>query len=359
MPVSSPSTPLNQPAPPETLTETKLDERITEAARVREPGEQTTPSGRLALDAKDKPQANAITQIVSALPRHSSIYRLELNQVKLSAADIQTMATFLQSENCFLSTFSARECDIKKEGAEVLANAVAINSSLTCLALSHNPINEGNAAIAKALEKKNRTISTLWLCESGVDDKGAEAFAATIRTNRVLTNMDLCSKTMGVPGANAILNALSTNKTLFATGIEGGAKIAAQTGLVDQLKVITRKNQKAHLENLFAWRKATIFIALIRVHQTDLDLRKTDNDKINAIRQNVYLKAFLMIEEFADSGFDKKQYERIMTSIKRLTSPTANYNPALNTRKPLPTATNSTSVLPPSSQPTHRHTNSY
>ena len=118
---------------------------------------------------------------------------------------------------------------IDDSGAAILAHAMATNSTVTELHLTHIGIGyKGAAAQAKAVEI-NSTLTKLHLSEYGIGDSGATALAKAVEVNSTLTRLDLSENRIGDLGAAALAKAVQINSTLkllhlFGNGIgESGA----------------------------------------------------------------------------------------------------------------------------------------
>ena len=113
-----------------------------------------------------------------------------------------------------MKVLHAQVCDISDKGAESLARALSVNSSLEELDISDTSIgDEGVAHIASALQT-NTTMQVLDVKNCGISDKGAESLARTLAASSSLESLDISSNSIGDDGIVRIATALQANNAL-------------------------------------------------------------------------------------------------------------------------------------------------
>ena len=184
------------------------------------------------------------------------------------------------SKTCTLEHIEIRHCAIGPEGAQHLAQALCVNTSVETLELSHNPLgDEGAKALAEMLGVNgaessgtvnttlehvnlsdcnigpigalylayalcvNNSVKTLKLSDNPLGDKGAWAFAKMLggdgeerggTVNTTLEHVDLSDCNIGPEGARNLARALTSVKTLKLSvnplGDEGAKALAKMLG---------------------------------------------------------------------------------------------------------------------------------
>jgi hypothetical protein len=151
-----------------------------------------------------------IIDLVDALKKNTSLKRLTLDGQSISA-----------------------------EGAESLAEYLALNPRLEHLGLFNNSIGPAGAASLAASLASNRKLSDLDLGDNGVGDAGAAALAQAMRRNRSVSYVRLHNDGIGPSGAAALAGMLKHVHTLQemclygnAIGDAGAVSIGAALGQV-------------------------------------------------------------------------------------------------------------------------------
>ncbi|XP_011270743.1 hypothetical protein, variant [Capsaspora owczarzaki ATCC 30864] len=99
--------------------------------------------------------------------------------------------------------------------AQIIAEALKVNTTATSLDLSENQIGDAGAqAIAEAL-KVNKTLFWLNLIDNQIGDAGAQAIAEALKVNKMVKTLSLSENQIGDIGAQAIAEALMVNKQLW------------------------------------------------------------------------------------------------------------------------------------------------
>ena len=98
--------------------------------------------------------------------------------------------------------------------SNVLTRALKVNTSLSSLGLSGNPIGiEGANSLAQAL-RVNTSLSSLELNANFIGSEGANSLAQALRINTSLSSLHLADNTIGNEGANSLAQALRVNTSL-------------------------------------------------------------------------------------------------------------------------------------------------
>ncbi|KAL0239466.1 hypothetical protein GEMRC1_009574 [Eukaryota sp. GEM-RC1] len=100
-----------------------------------------------------------------------------------------------------------------------LIELLKVNTTITCLCLWNNSLEDkGVRALADAL-KVNTTLTSVNLCENSIGANGAKALADTLKVNTTLTRVDLENNSIGDEGATALADALKVNDRLTRIGL--------------------------------------------------------------------------------------------------------------------------------------------
>ncbi|KJE95511.1 hypothetical protein CAOG_05960 [Capsaspora owczarzaki ATCC 30864] len=138
---------------------------------------------------------------------------LEFRTNQIGDAGAQAMAEALKV-NTTLTELYLWYGQVGDAGAQAFAEAFKVNTTLTKLNLFKNQIGwAGAQAIFEALQV-NTTLSSLDLEENMIGDAEAHAIAETLKGNTTLTWLNLGANQIGDAGAQAIAEALKVNKTL-------------------------------------------------------------------------------------------------------------------------------------------------
>ncbi|KAL0229651.1 hypothetical protein GEMRC1_013196 [Eukaryota sp. GEM-RC1] len=92
-----------------------------------------------------------------------------------------------------------------------LIELLKVNTTITCLCLWNNSLEDkGVRALADAL-KVNTTLTSVNLCENSIGANGAKALADTLKVNTTLTSVNLYMNFIGDEGARTLAEALTVN----------------------------------------------------------------------------------------------------------------------------------------------------
>jgi Ran GTPase-activating protein (RanGAP) involved in mRNA processing and transport len=108
--------------------------------------------------------------------------------------------------------------NINDTGAQAIAEALKVNTSLKAFYIAHNKIGPtGAQAFAEAL-KINTSLNVLNISLNNIGDTGAQSIAEALNENTSLTELKLIINHIGNTGAKAIADAIVTN--IWITDIE-------------------------------------------------------------------------------------------------------------------------------------------
>ncbi|XP_004346110.1 hypothetical protein CAOG_05437 [Capsaspora owczarzaki ATCC 30864] len=151
--------------------------------------------------------------IAEALKVNTTVTGIYLWANQIGDVGAQAIAEALKV-NKTLTELYLHQNQIGVAGAQAIAEALKVNTTLKDLFLAENQIGDaGTIAIAEAL-KVNKTLSWLGLIDNQIGDAGAQAIAEALKVNMTLTHLDLHRNQIGDAGAQAIAEALKVNTTL-------------------------------------------------------------------------------------------------------------------------------------------------
>ncbi|XP_004346658.2 hypothetical protein CAOG_04973 [Capsaspora owczarzaki ATCC 30864] len=172
----------------------------------------------LGLNGKQIDDAGA-QAIAEALKVNTTLTQLILWQNQIGDVGGQAIAEAL-NVNKTLSWLDLSQNQIGDAGARAIADALRVNKTLSWLNLQLNQIGDAGArAIAEAL-RVNTTLNKLFLEENQLGDAGAYAIAEALKLNKTLFRLNLYNNETGDVGAQAIAEALKVNMTLKELNLE-------------------------------------------------------------------------------------------------------------------------------------------
>ena len=151
----------------------------------------------------------------SLLPPGKATAQLDtVNNVETAAH----LARELAGEGVLVTRLSLEGSCVGDSGADVLAQALARQTTLRSLDLYGNGIGPlGAHSLARAL-LSNRTLCHLGLGANGIGPEGAASVAEALLRNESLTSLHLNANQIGPSGAASIATALQRNRTLITLG---------------------------------------------------------------------------------------------------------------------------------------------
>lgn len=140
---------------------------------------------------------------------------LDFDQSKMTSKDMELIA-YAIGENptgqCGIRHLNLKKTVCGKEGAKLLAPALAVNTSLIHLDLSMGKIGvSGCYRICESL-KKNNTLKSLNLYRNILDVDGARSIGNMLKTNKSLEFLDIGHNRIRQTGLKAICDSVLTNK---------------------------------------------------------------------------------------------------------------------------------------------------
>ncbi|KJE93094.1 hypothetical protein CAOG_003935 [Capsaspora owczarzaki ATCC 30864] len=145
--------------------------------------------------------------IAEALKVNTTMSELDLGKNQIGVAGAQSIAEALKV-NTTLTTLYLDRNQIGDAGAEAIAEALKVNTTVNVLDLRLCHIGyAGVLALAEAL-KVNTTVTMLYLGKNAIGDAGAQAIAETLKVNTTLTWLNLPQNCIGNSGTRAIVEAL-------------------------------------------------------------------------------------------------------------------------------------------------------
>ncbi|XP_068753919.1 nucleotide-binding oligomerization domain-containing protein 2-like [Montipora capricornis] len=155
----------------------------------------------------------SIAAFSQALAVNTSVTILDLSHNSIGAKGVTSFSRAL-ALNTSLTTLDLTNNSIGAEGATSLSQALAVNTSLTTLNLSRNSIGaEGTTSLSQALAV-NTSLTTLHLSLNSIGDAGATSLSQALAVNTSLTTLHLSRNSIGDAGATSLSQALAVNASL-------------------------------------------------------------------------------------------------------------------------------------------------
>lgn len=158
---------------------------------------------------------DAAAALAEALAVNVTLLDLRIGDIAEGADDLcaELLADALKI-NSSLEDLYLNNNQISDVGAAALGEGLKINSSLTTLSLMNNHIGSvGAAALCKGLEC-NSNLSYLDLNDNHISDVGAAALGEVLKRNSTLTTLCLSCNLIGDVGVTALADGLESNSTL-------------------------------------------------------------------------------------------------------------------------------------------------
>ena len=196
--------------------------------------------------------------IAQAIAENTSISLLNLSHGDSDCKCINAIAKAIEKNNAITSL--ELKLVMKMEGAIVLAQAIKNNTSITSLDLSDNFIDgESAEALAQAI-KENSSITSLVLFNNEIGDEGAEAFAQVIKDNASITLLDLSCNYIGKEGLEAVVKALEGNCTITKLLFENySSRDSISPELITKLSDLLKRNEQYLIDKRFFKTKIASF----------------------------------------------------------------------------------------------------
>jgi hypothetical protein len=169
-----------------------------------------------------------------------------LNSGTRDLSGLKKLAAWL-AVNHLLTTLELGGCSIGDEGADVLAKALAENTTLETVGLRANYIcTPGWCSIFRALRRNDGTRIVSWdlAGESSINNTVAGEIAKYLTESTTLSSLDISNNQIGPEGAEAIGRALEENRSLRKLALSGN-KIGDRGGEALLKMLATNKRLRA------------------------------------------------------------------------------------------------------------------
>ena len=182
---------------------------------------------------------------------------INMKSCSLSKSDMETFYYMLSEKNpfgqCKISSLNLCKNPIRKEGAKILAPAIATNKSLQFLNLSGCKFGvSGIVQVAEAL-KENKTIKTLNLYSNIADVDGARNLGKMLEVNSTLEFIDLGHNRIRITGLAAIMDGILANPTSKITSLGLRANFISDEGITQLFEklILPKEGRPQQLTSVF------------------------------------------------------------------------------------------------------------
>ncbi|XP_065899282.1 NLR family CARD domain-containing protein 3-like isoform X2 [Dysidea avara] len=156
----------------------------------------------------------AADELALALATNTALEVINLSHNRLQSMGIIKIFGSLQESNTSLKVLDAEYNEITDWAADNIAAALKANTSLQQLNLSGNSLKtKGAIKIVNAL-KSNKTLKMLSLRSCDITDQAGDYIANVIAINKGLEELILCDNQLQTVGATRIIQSVATNTTL-------------------------------------------------------------------------------------------------------------------------------------------------
>ena len=170
-----------------------------------------------------------------------------LAQSGVGGAAAIAIAKLVADPECNLRVLDLSGCNMDGAAAEALCSALALNTKLTTLRLSWNPLGRaGGLALAEML-KVNRAIQTLSVCNTSLDTTAVVTLYSVLRDQPSLMNVDLQKALLYSRQEDTTKHAaqmLQQNSSLVALNL--GTSMVGDVG-AEQLSKVLRTNRSLRM----------------------------------------------------------------------------------------------------------------
>jgi hypothetical protein len=172
----------------------------------------------------DHPNDEDIAEISEIIKTNKSLSSIQLVRSNFLGDGAAELIADAIKENSTLTDIALRATNITDDGGIKLAKSLKHNQTLTSFDLSYNRISDRTAVNFAESLKYNKTINTLDLSYTGIDDEGVIELANALKVNNSLIGLDLSYTNIGSNGAIKLAEAIEINKTLTNLCIYTGEK---------------------------------------------------------------------------------------------------------------------------------------
>ena len=154
------------------------------------------------------------TTIVEGIPR-SSLESISINHNAVLDSAAKSIASVLRNKGSRLRTLHASGCMIGRNGAFVIASAIANETSVIDLDLSSNDMQErGIKNIAVSLSSPRCTLSRLNLASCSITEYPLVCLGQALSTNRSLRALDISGSELTEEGFRSLCSSMCSSSTL-------------------------------------------------------------------------------------------------------------------------------------------------
>jgi len=196
---------------------------------------------------------DGLIAIVKALWNNTTLTSLGIRDNGIGASGINALVQLLCLPKCVLSEVQLKGNAIGDEGAEYLAQAMAMNRTMRVLEVQANGVGPRGAAVLCNALHNNMTVHAINFNDNALNDEGAEAVAALLMNNSSITTVGISGNSIEKRGTSAIAKALACNTSL--TGIDLGNNRLGNAGVILLANVLRDQNQSlmsldVHMNNV-------------------------------------------------------------------------------------------------------------
>jgi len=156
----------------------------------------------------------AADELALAVATNTTLQVINLSHNRLQSMGIIKIFGSLQDSNTSLKVLDAEYNEITDWAADNIAATLKVNASLEQLNLSGNSLKtKGAIKIVNAL-KSNKTLKVLSMRSCDINDQAGDYIANVLAINRGLEELILCDNQLQTVGAARIIKSLSNNATL-------------------------------------------------------------------------------------------------------------------------------------------------
>ena len=177
-------------------------------------------------------ESELLSPLCLALRVNTSLTCLNLFLEDIDDKEASSLSEALRV-NTSLTSLDLGQNYIVDELASSLSKALRVNTSLTCLHLWNNLIGyKGASSLSEAL-RVNTSLTSLDLNMNSIGAEGASSLSEALRVNTSLTSLDLNMNSIGAEGASSLSEALRVNTSLTSLdlawnsiGYEGASSLS-------------------------------------------------------------------------------------------------------------------------------------
>jgi len=159
--------------------------------------------------------------IVDALQENTSLTSLKLDSQGISNVGANLLGEALKVNSTLSILNLTRNFRISNKGIAAICNGLKLNTALSQLSLNWCNISHETSSDIASLLRLNTTLTKLELRGMKITDRGLPAITTALRVNSTLTHLNLkCSK-ITISGLFPLVTLLKTNTTLNTLNLSG------------------------------------------------------------------------------------------------------------------------------------------